>query len=155
MNQTTEQPQPIDGSIPLKGRKELFAQEYVKTANGAQAYQNVYHNNHSNPAEAGSKLKSLEPVYKRILFLQGERAKEAKIDAKWVLDRLVKNAESAQRDFDKNKALELIGKHLSMFVDRVKIEGLPKRIIIRSEDGSVAEELGSNKKTECSADTHQ
>ena len=134
-----------DGSTPLDGRLERFAALYAKHPNGIQAYKQAGYTG-SQPAQASCHLKKQENVAARIMFLQRELAEQVKIDSHWVLQRLIDLADKpGAKHQDLNRTLELIGRHMSMFVDRVKHEGMPKRIVIKNEDGKVVDELGSNK----------
>lgn len=49
--------------------------------------------------------------------------KNKDIDVEWVLKRLVKEAETGVKAFERLKALELIGKNKKMFTDKVEHSG--------------------------------
>src|SRR5690606_26802856 len=94
----------------------------------------------------GSRLLSNVKVRARIEELQNERKEKLELDAQWVLDKLTevvsmsmrakpvekwdyqerKLVETGEYVYDSNganKALELIGKHLGMFKDKIEHSG--------------------------------
>jgi phage terminase small subunit len=134
----------------LKNPKhERFSQELANGKSAAEAYVAAgYKPNAGNP----SKLKSDERISHRISEILSERdrmhagatekaAERLSIDREWVLARLVENANRAMQaepvkvggektgeyKYDgsvANRALELLGKELGMFIDR-KEQGAP------------------------------
>ncbi|MFW2173749.1 terminase small subunit [Acinetobacter guillouiae] len=136
------------GSQPLANQQhENLAQAYVETANKKKAGEKAGYADKSNAFRA-----ILRPdVQERIKFLQEERAEELGIDAYYVLKSLKSVAErcmqgepvtdrdgspvfiqgpdeeyAALYKFDQagaNKSLEMIGKHLGMFKEEVKLTG--------------------------------
>ena len=136
------------GSEPLANQQhENLAQAYVETANKKKAGEKAGYADKSNAFRA-----ILRPdVQERIKFLQEERAEELGIDAYYVLKNLKSIAErcmqgepvtdrdgspvfiqgsdeqyTALYKFDQagaNKSLEMIGKHLGMFKEEVKLTG--------------------------------
>lgn len=114
-------------------RHEQFAQAYVRgehAGNATAAHRSVYGKQGANDV-SGSKMLHLARVSARIADIQAEIASaDAKaleqateklgISKEWVLERLVNNVElPGKRKYDANvasRALELIGKHLGMFV---------------------------------------
>ena len=136
------------GSEPLANQQhENLAQAYVETANKKKAGEKAGYADKSNAFRA-----ILRPdVQERIKYLQEERAEELGIDAYYVLKNLKSIAErcmqgepvtdrdgspvfiqgpdeeyAALYKFDQagaNKSLEMIGKHLGMFKEEVKLTG--------------------------------
>ncbi|MDN5489748.1 MAG: terminase small subunit [Acinetobacter sp.] len=136
------------GSEPLANQQhENLAQAYVETANKKKAGEKAGYTDKSNAFRA-----ILRPdVQERIKFLQEERAEELGIDAYYVLkslksvaERCMQGEQVTDRDgspvfiqgpdeeyaalykFDQagaNKSLEMIGKHLGMFKEEVKLTG--------------------------------
>lgn len=109
-------------------RWEAFAQAYVRHKNGTQAAKEVGFkggkDGNSFAVRAHEMLKKPE-VQKRIAELNQQLVKEtmkaAKVDRAWVLDRLKENAQEALERGDRaaaNRALELLGKELGLFIDR-------------------------------------
>ncbi|MDN5414005.1 MAG: terminase small subunit, partial [Lactococcus raffinolactis] len=67
-------------------------------------------------------------VQERIKFLQEERAEELGIDAYYVLSKLKDNLEASMGGAEPNraaanKAIEMLGKHLGMFVGKIEHSG--------------------------------
>jgi hypothetical protein len=115
---------------PIKNpRHELFAQGVAKGENASQAYENAGY----KPSRANAcHLQQQANVSQRIAELLEQRRKRGEIaseraiaalavDRKWVLSKLVQNAEQALVNNDRsaaNRALELIGKEQGMFIER-------------------------------------
>lgn len=109
-------------------RWEAFAQAYVRCKNGTQAAKEVGFkggkDGNSFAVRAHELLKKAE-VQERVAELNQQLVKEtmksAKVDRAWVLDRLKENAQEALENRDRaaaNRALELLGKELGLFIDR-------------------------------------
>lgn len=117
-------------------RHERFAQALAKGQSADEAYQTAgYAENRGNAA----RLKANEHVLKRVEELTERAADKAVLSKAWVLERLRQNAETCMAlDFVRdpngeatatvthnpaaaNKALELLGKELGMFIDRAEI----------------------------------
>ena len=162
--------------MELKGRRELFAREYLKDLNGTQAALRAGYSPNSARTEA-SQLLAIDEVQARIAELANARNEKFEVDAVEVLRELHRmlTADVAQafnddgslkpiheipidlrrtiagfdceeiyewvgerRDrekvesgrlkkvkfWSKEKAAELLGKHLALFVERLKVEGL-------------------------------
>lgn len=122
--------------MPLPNpRHELFAQSIAKGENASQAYVSAGF----RPSRANAcRLQQDERIQQRVADLLADRAKKdvraaekavesLALSRKWVLSRLVINAEGALARHDgatANRALELIGKEQGMFIDR-KETGAP------------------------------
>jgi hypothetical protein len=113
-------------------KHEAFAQAYVLTNNGVKAaieagYAPSGSRNAASVRAAGL-LKNAK-VKARISELQQQLTKKATqavaLDRAWVLDRLKQNADLALDEKDRsaaNRALELLGKEIGMFVERRQIQ---------------------------------
>jgi hypothetical protein len=100
-------------------RRKLFAREYVRT--GKQNTAAIAAGYSPNGADvAGSRLMKSPIVVNEILRLEALKDAEDKIDRMYVLKGLYDLAEDAEKDSDKIRALELLGKSLRMFVDQVE-----------------------------------
>jgi hypothetical protein len=112
---------------------ETFSQEIVKGRPALEAYVTAgYPRNRGN----ASRLRLHEAIKARIAELMGFKtaaveaeqlsaAERAGVDTFWVLRNLRINAIQAMRHGDRAAAarsLELVGKHLNMFVDRKSVE---------------------------------
>lgn len=118
-------------------RHERFAQELAKGKTADEAYEAAGFGQHRGNA---SRLKGNESIAARVEELLGRAATRVEISKSWVLGKLVENANRALQQFpvlDKdgketgefryegsvaNRALELVGKELGMFVDRKEIK---------------------------------
>jgi hypothetical protein len=119
--------------VLTNGKHEVFAREIVRGTPITKAYVVAGY-----PANRGnaSRLRLHEGIKARIEELQGQKtaavelatltaAEKAGLDHFWVMRSLRRNATVAARRGDtaaSNRAVELIGKHLNMFVDRKEIE---------------------------------
>lgn len=116
-------------------RHELFAQELARGRSASQAYVVAgYEENRGN----ATRLKADESVSARVTELQTAGAERAVLTEEWVLSRLMANAERAavaEPVLDRegkptgefvydgavvNRALELLGKKLGLFVDKTE-----------------------------------
>ena len=123
-------------------RHELFAQAIASGKTADEAYQDAgYKENRGNAA----RLNANESISDRVREILDRSAKKVEIDQAWVLKQLVDNVERGlqkvpvmEPDGDGgwvesgtwkyegavvNKALELIGKHFGMFVEKVEHKG--------------------------------
>lgn len=136
-----------DGSTPLKReQQELFCQYYLCEAefNGAEAARKAKYAKKSARAQA-SQLLTTHNIQKRLFFLKQERRERIQIDQDYVLgnlqklvDRCMQTLPVFEKDSDGNwkesglfqfdsrgaaKGLELLGKHLALFTDKVQWSG--------------------------------
>lgn len=126
-------------------KQETFIREYMVDLNATQAAIRAGYSP-KTASEQGSRLLSNVKVRTRIDELISARKEKLELDAEWVLNRLMQVAnqsmkaepvmkwdyesrsmvETGEYTFDSsgaNKALELIGKHLAMFKDKVEHSG--------------------------------
>lgn len=117
-------------------RHERFAQQIAKGNSASAAYVDA---GYKDNRQAASRLFANVDVKRRVEELTGRAAERAEISKQWVLDRLRENVERAmQHEAPKdesgaiagefkyegsvaNRALELLGKELGMFIDRKEI----------------------------------
>lgn len=134
--------------MALQARQKLFVEEYLKDLNATRAAERA---GYKHPLQQGPRLLGNVGVAQAIQAAQAERARKAKIDATWVLEKLIENrARAAQATpvLDRegnptgeyryegsvvNKALELIGKHLGMYRDVVEHQGQQRIIVVEEE----------------------
>lgn len=100
-------------------RHEAFAQALAKGNSASEAY--VLAGYSRNEGNAG-RLNRNEQVQRRVAELQAMLLSRMVVDREWVLAKLIENATNNQEANPNasNKALELIGKELGMFVDRTE-----------------------------------
>ncbi len=137
-------------------RYERFCQEYVIDYNGTQAAIRAGYSKKSAKQQA-SRLLTIADILARVRELQGEQAARLCISSDWVVMQLVETVKKAMQavpvekwDYDlrrmvetgeylfdsrgATKALELIGKHLGMYIDKVETN-VPVTIVIKDDYG--------------------
>jgi phage terminase small subunit len=99
-------------------RHEKFAQGLAQGMSAAEAYRLAGYN---GDRTAASRLSTNVNVQARVAELKERAAVNVSLSKEWVLENLIKNVKAGQANDDlspANKALELLGKELGMFVDR-------------------------------------
>jgi phage terminase small subunit len=126
----------------LTPKQEAFVLAYLKTSNASEAYRKAYDagkmSDESVHVEA-CRLLANPKVALRVASVQSKAEERALISKEWVITRLVENVQRAMqaepvKDPDgsptgeyryegsvANRALELLGKELKMFVDRKEV----------------------------------
>jgi phage terminase small subunit len=98
-------------------KHEAFAQALAKGCTADEAYKLAgYSENRGN----ATRLKANESIQQRLEELHEIAAERVVVTREWVLARLLENAKNNQvsNPAASNKALELLGKEIGMFVDR-------------------------------------
>ena len=109
----------------LSPRQLQFVQEYLKDMNATQAvlrasYNTVY------PNRIGFQLMENPAIRIAIDALKVERNMYSDVTKDFVLDKIVKTLEKAEKDNNHNatlRAAELLARHLGMFIERTEISG--------------------------------
>jgi hypothetical protein len=121
-------------------KQELFAQALAHHGHQTRAAIEAGYST-KGASVAGSRLAAKPKVKQRIMELQRDNREKVQravvADKAWVLNMLVANAEDALKAKDRpaaNRALELVGKELGMFVER-------KMDLKSPLDGLTADEL--------------
>lgn len=127
----------------MQDKHERFCQEYVIDYNGTRAAMRAGYSERNAATQAGRLLKKAE-VLARVRELQHEQLERLSISADYVILRLMdtlercmqavpvmvwdpeegRKVESGEYTFDSKgalKALELIGRHLGMFEDKLSV----------------------------------
>ncbi len=138
--------------MSLTPKQARFVEEYLIDLNATAAAKRAGYSERTAYAQGQRLLKNVE-IAAAIQKAQEARSERTRIDQDWVIERLVgvyeasmearpvcdKNGEEKGFTFNPtaaNRALELIGKHKGMFIDR-KLIGL-RRIEDMTEDELVA-----------------
>ena len=123
----------------LTDRQARFCEEYLIDLNATQAaIRTGYSEKTAN--EQGARLLANVSVQEKIAELKAERSKRTEITQDSVIQELAAVARAevkGVRAVDKLKALELLGKHLGMFVERYEVNAaeIEKRIAEAREQG--------------------
>lgn len=113
----------------MKDRHRQFVNEYLADAelNAASAYRRVYPQ--SAPASArrnASKLLGRSDIAAAVAEEMDRRTCASKVNADWIVNQLRREAEfhgEGSTHSGRVRALELLGRYLGLFQDRVKLEG--------------------------------
>ena len=104
----------------LTPRQEKFCLEYMKTGDHEQAFKSCGYK--SKRLKAGANRLFENPLIQlRINEIREQALKDVKVNAEKVLDRIMEVYDAAMQESDytnANRAMESVGKHLGMFVDR-------------------------------------
>lgn len=122
----------------LSAKQERFCHEYILDYNGTQAAKRAGYSEKSAYSQAGRLLKNAE-ILARVRELQHEQVERLSVSADYVVLKLMETREkcmepvpvldsngnqTGEYTFDSKgalRALELLGRHLGMFDDRLKI----------------------------------
>ena len=102
-----------------------FANEYIKDFNGAQAVVRAGSTT-KYPNKMAFQWLNNPGVRAVIDYLMAERTRQMKIDQGFVIEKLVRTIERAEADKQHQSVLrgvELLAKHLGMFVEKTEITG--------------------------------
>ncbi len=108
----------------LEPKMKRFVDEYIIDNNATQAAIRAGYSP-KTAKEQGARLLTKVHVKEALEAKKHRLAIKAEVSAEWVLRELIDNAKIAKETGDlnpANKALELIGKHLGMFTDKVKMD---------------------------------
>lgn len=124
---------------PLTPKQDMFVREYLIDLNATQAAIRAGYSA-KNADKIGSELLGKTGVKQAVQAAMDKRAEETGIDAKFVLNGIVKLIERCEQAvpvldnegnetgewrFESNSAMrgyELLGKHLKLFTDKVEID---------------------------------
>lgn len=114
---------------PLNLRQLIFVKEYCKTLSAAKAAKEI-----GISASTANNWLQGKAVRRAVQINLQNRIKTAEIDANWVLDntREIVDRCMSEQNFQPGyalKALEMVGKHFGMFVDRQVIDVNQKTVI--------------------------
>lgn len=123
----------------LTDRQTRFCEEYLIDLNATQAAIRAGYSEKTANRIASELLSKLD-IQEKITELKAERAKRTEMTQDSVIQELAAVARAeikGVRAVDKLKALELLGKHLGMFVERYEVNAaeIEKRIAEAREQG--------------------
>lgn len=111
-------------SLQTQMREQLFVREYLIDYNAARAYAAAYRCKNQHVASSGGYELLCRPDVQQIVALEvAKRRRKVDITAEDVLFQL-KQIAMSDKEYtrDRLKALELLGKYLKLFVDRVETD---------------------------------
>lgn len=110
----------------LSEKEKLFVAAYVSNGyNGAEAVRKAGYNT-KYPNKIGSQMTAKPNIKEAIRLLQSDKLAEVSISPEYVIKKLVKTVELAESEGNHTatlRGLELIAKHLGMFIERTEISG--------------------------------
>ena len=109
----------------LTTKQQRFCEEYLKDLNASRAILRAGYKT-ANPNRVGHELMQKEGVRFALDGLMAERAEKVKVDANFVIQKILKSLERAEKKENETavlRASELIAKHLGMFVEKSEISG--------------------------------
>ncbi len=107
-------------SVALTPKQQRFVELYLVDLNATKAARDAGYSA-KNADKIGSQLLGKTRVAQAIAECKAKRSIEAKIDAQWVLERLIENRNKADEagEFSVvNRALEIIGRHTGGFAEK-------------------------------------
>jgi phage terminase small subunit len=143
-----------NGKSDLTPKQEAFCLAYLETGNASEAYRRAYDAENMKAEtihKRASELLADGGITGRLKESRKAVADRVEVDRAWVLERLIENSERAMtaepvRDNKgkptgeytyqgnvANRALELVGKEIGMFVDRKEI-GEPGDFVVGARD---------------------
>ena len=146
----------------LTAKMELFCQEYIVDLNATQAAIRAGYSE-KTAQRIGSENLSKPLIQQRIQEMMHARSEAVEIDAQWVVERLIKVHDRCMQEeqvLDRegaptgeytfahagaNKALELLGRHLAMFNDKLKLQGELKHKPLSPDDLSNSDPIEAAK----------
>lgn len=114
----------------MNNRQTLFAKEYAVSLNATQAAIKAGYSEHT-AAEQGSRLLTNVQVQKAIEASTQKVATRLELTAELVLNGLLDIALNGEREANRVRSFELLGKHLSLFTDRLEITQMPDRDLVQ------------------------
>lgn len=111
----------------LTQKQEDFCLAYIETGNASEAYRRAYDAENMKPetiCKRASELLANGDITGRVKALRKATAERVAVDRAWVLERLIDNHNRAMQESEgsvANRALELIGKEIGMFVERKEV----------------------------------
>lgn len=119
----------------LTPKQRRFVEEYLVDLNATQAAIRAGYSARSADV-TGSRLLANAKISVAVHEAQAARSERTNVSQDWIIKHLRENvdeAKSALQYSASNKALELLGKHLGMFVDKVEHSGELPVIVVKRE----------------------
>jgi len=106
----------------LTPKQEMFIREYLIDLNATQAYIRAGYNVKSEDVAAvnANRLLSNAKIQAEIQQAMDKRAEKTGITADFVLNGIKNIAVTGEKETDKLRAYELLGKHLKLFTEKIE-----------------------------------
>lgn len=127
----------------MNPKQEAFAREYVVDSNATQAAIRAGYSPKTAYAQ-GSRLLTYVEVRAAVQQQREQRALDVELTADVVLSGLLDIALHGNVDSARVRAFELLGKHLSLFTDRLEVTQVPDASLVRSWIDSLEADIASN-----------
>ena len=117
----------------LTPKQELFIKEYLIDLNSTRAYKEVYKSSDKTANTNWPKLLVNTGIQKKIQEKFNERAEKIDLNSEWVLRNLKETYEEARENKNYSASirwLELIGKHLWMFTEKIDVNAKSEYTLI-------------------------
>ena len=112
----------------LTPKQQSFCQEFLKHFNGTKAYQLVYKVNIKQAEANSSRLIRNDKVRLFLAQATQKQAEKAELSIEWIIKELKGMYEKCQSDLrspgimaNATRQLELLGKHIGMWIDRSEL----------------------------------
>ena len=110
------------GPDGLNDKQRRFVKEYATDLNATQACIRAGYSPRTAGAQGSELLKV--PKIRELVNKQAQTAADKLgLTHEWVLDQLVETAKYGEREANRLRALELLGKHLALFTEKIEHSG--------------------------------
>lgn len=130
----------------LEPRQRRFVAEYLKDLNATQAAIRAGYSKRT-AKQQGQRLLTKADVRAAVEAGKAKRAAKTGVTVEYVVTKLQKIVEDAMADNDRanaNRSLELLGKHVGAFVDRLDISGNLSSLSDEEIDKRIADLLAAS-----------
>jgi phage terminase small subunit len=118
---------------PLNARQQRFVQEYAVDHNATQAAIRAGYSEKS-AYQQGYLLVNNPEIRSQLAAHEQSVAERLGITLEWLLDQLREKAVNAQSERDQLRAMELLGKHLAIFTEKVEHSGSMIQVQVNGVD---------------------
>lgn len=117
--------------MPLTDKQELFCQTYAQTFNATHAAREAGYSEASAYSIGWENLRKPE-IATRVNQLIIAAGEGARVTQSWVVHRLILEAVTADKGSERVRALELLGKSIGLFADRIEFGEIPDADVVKS-----------------------
>ncbi len=117
----------------LTTKQRLFVEAYLENPNGVQAAKKAGYKGNDKTLSVVASENLAKPCISKLLE---KRVEEAVITANEILTDVKSIAKNADKDSDRLKAYEMLGKHLALWIDRQETSGEQKIVVEWVNEGA-------------------